>query len=217
MKSQLSDSELGNERRTLIAERPSSLVFENESKNHEAEIAVDRLRPRRVFEWQRRDAVLVLATPDMIAKEGKPRCEAARVLEKIPNRHSFPVVPPPLADATPDGVIKRQATLVDATHGKRCRDDDFGERGQIKNRVRCRDRGSWIVQKSTERLTPEEFMARADFYGRSGERTRRDALDQDRSCTIDIEAGHKRKPNHRKKTPDPFFFFLVNERRAPDV
>src|SRR4030095_360763 len=65
--------------------RKGSEGFENEAQENEPEVAVDRLRSRRVRQRHRADRALEFRSTAMIAKQWLMRCQAAAVLQQIAN------------------------------------------------------------------------------------------------------------------------------------
>ena len=65
-------------------------VLENEAKEHESKVAVDRRRARLVGEWSTADRLLERDASGMFAKERQVRRQTAAVCQQIANGHRWP-------------------------------------------------------------------------------------------------------------------------------
>ena len=67
---EIAEVELLGELRPLAVKRCGDDIAQNETEEDEAQIAVDRLRSRRVFEWERADGRFKFSASSMVAEEG---------------------------------------------------------------------------------------------------------------------------------------------------
>ena len=110
-------------------------VLEDEAEQHEAEVAVDRLRPRRVLERQRADRVLELGAAGVVAEQGQVGGQPGAVRQQIDesSRARGRAAPFGQPSARPDR--SAQPAGVDGAHGERGRGDNLGQRGEIEDGV----------------------------------------------------------------------------------
>jgi len=89
-------------------------VLEDEREQHEAQVAVDGLRARRVLERQRADRALELGAPVMIAEEGQVGGQPRRVLEEIRDRDRFAIRSAPRGQQAGDAGLERESARLES-------------------------------------------------------------------------------------------------------
>src|SRR5262245_59650407 len=100
-------------------------ILDDKSKQHEGEVAVDRLRGRRVREWGVADRRLELDTAGVIPEEGEVGGESGVVGKKASDSDCLTISAPPLGNARGDSILQPQQTIVDRPHDQRRRRDDL--------------------------------------------------------------------------------------------
>ena len=116
------------------AAKPTS--SQDEAEQDESEVAVDRLRARRVLERQRADRAFELGAAVMIAEEGQVRGQPGRVFEQIGDGDGLAIGPAPRrAGARRTRSSSASAARLDRAHHQRRRGDHLGQRGEVVDRV----------------------------------------------------------------------------------
>ena len=127
----------------------------------ESEIAVDRMRARRVFERQRADGVLELRAALMIAKR-RVRRQARGMLEQIRERDSLAIRAAPRRAVVGDHASSSASGPARRPHRQRRRRDHLGQRREIEDRVERRRRRAGVVGERPNGLR-QSVRGAADF------------------------------------------------------
>ena len=137
--------------------------IDDEAEEDEVEVAVDRLRARRIFERFGRDGGLVGMPSFQLAKEGAPHRQAGAMREEIAQGDVSPVGAAPFGDMSGDGVVERQHAALDLLHHDRCGRDHLGKRREIEDGVVRGRSGVDVECEPAERLSPEDLASGSDL------------------------------------------------------
>ena len=132
-------------------------ILEDEPEQHEPEVAVDRLRPGRVFERQRADRLGHVRAARVVAVERHPCRQAAAVLQEIADAHVGAITAAPSGQPRRHRIRQAKGLALHELHRERRGDDHLGERGEIEDRLfRC-GRSAGLVESrpaAWRQLTP---------------------------------------------------------------
>jgi hypothetical protein len=77
------------------------------------------------------------------------------VIEQMPDQDAGAIWRPPVVEPVGHRLIEREARAADERHRRGRSADDFGERGQVEDRVQRAGCGTGVVRQRAERFTPD--------------------------------------------------------------
>ena len=170
--------------RTAVASDAPAAIRGEKPEQDEPEIAVDRLRPRRVLERHRADVVLELAAPAggaSTSRAGRPDGVLEQIVRPSRARDRRRATP---ETTTRTGSSRRCSPSVHELHHDRRRRDRLGQRREVERR-RCRAPAapsSKVSVPSASRqstpVAPTSTAARGTRATRSRRRARARAVDR---------------------------------------
>jgi hypothetical protein len=147
------NSHLGSQ--SVEPRRQRLIIFEDEAKKHESEIAIHRLSTRGVRERHGTYGAFELVAPAILAKERGPCGQARTVGQQVAKSDLRPILASPLADISVDRVVESDASAFRLLYDDWGSRENFGQRSEIEDRVIADVRRRIIERAGSKRLAPE--------------------------------------------------------------
>jgi hypothetical protein len=119
------------------------------------------------------------------------------VREQVAHGDSRSILAAPFRNMPRDRIVEREHAALELLHHEgRCR-YNFGERGEVEDRVVGRRRGVRVVRQAAERLTPEHLGRGANLDDRRGKGSFGDRLLEHALRGVEADPG-SRTPGSRQ-------------------